>query len=256
MDRKSYWNESYLKYWEAKVNEANSNNGLTLNKNDIKTTSNDLMFECCDLIDVNKGMNVLDFGSGLCRVYPYFKNKKVNYYGIDISEAMICKSKKVYPELKYKLFVSEGENLIFKDLFFDIVLCFGVFDACYQEDALKEMLRVLKKDGLLVLTGKNNLYFKDDEKAFVAEKNARAKGHPNYFTNVKNMIFQLQEYGYSIEKSFYFPRRGDFQKKNHVNEIPDRFYEYLLIIRKNGIKALRSSKFSDSYSDTFKEINI
>jgi ubiquinone/menaquinone biosynthesis C-methylase UbiE len=256
MDRKQYWNESYLKYWEAKVNEANNDEELTINKNDVKTISDNLVFEYCDLVNLNKNMNVLDFGCGFGRCYSYFKNKKVSYHGIDISEAMINESKRLYPELNNKLIVNEGEKLDFNSLYFDFILCFGVFDACYQEDALKEILRVLKKDGVLLLTGKNNLYIENDEKAFVAEKNARAKGHPNYFTNVKSVINQLSKYGYSVEDSFYFFRRGDFQEKKYVKQIPDRFYEYLLIIKKDGIEIPNFNKFSDSYSDTFRETKI
>ena len=38
-------------------------------------------------------------------------------------------------------------------------MCFSVFDACSQEETIKELLRILKKDGLILLTGKNNEYF-------------------------------------------------------------------------------------------------
>lgn len=256
MNRKQYWNENYLRYWEAKVKEANADEELIINKHDIKTAADNLIFKYCDLLNINEYNNVLDFGCGFCRVYPYFMNKKVNYWGIDISEAMINEAKKLYPELTDKLIVSEGEKTPFENMYFDNILCFGVFDACYQEDALKEMLRILKINGILILTGKNSLYFEDDEKAFVAERNARSKGHPNYFTNVRNMISQIDKNGYSVEKSFYFLRRGDFQEKKYEEKMPNKFYEYLLIIRKNKNIPISFNKFSDFYSDTFKRKKI
>ena len=37
------------------------------------------------------------------------------------------------------------------------------FDACYQEKALEEMFRGCKNNGYIILTGKNDNYFADDE---------------------------------------------------------------------------------------------
>ena len=52
---------------------------------------------------------------------------------------------------------------------------------------------------------------------------------------------------------YYFERRGDFEKFNYKKEIPQNFYEYLLIFRKkNNVVTL--SSFSNKYSNTFKKM--
>ena len=254
MDRRKYWDENYLKYWKDKVQEANSEQELRLNKNDIKTISDDIVFDYCDMIPLKEGDAVLDFGCGFCRTYDYFENRKVKYFGIDISQAMISESKKNHTELLDRLFVAEGEKLPFQENMFDFLLCFGVFDACYQEIALYEMLRVLKIGGILLLTGKNDNYYADDEKAIIAEEKAREKGHPNYFTDTVSMIKQLKERNIEIRESFYFERRGNFSTGTATKEMPKNFYEYLLIMQKKEEGSNRQfDKFSSDYSKTFKE---
>ena len=71
----------------------------------------------------------------------------------------------------------------------------GVFDCTYQNEALSEFFRVLVPGGRMYLTGKNDKYCRDDYLAFAAEKGARAKGHPNYFTDVKRMREVIADYG-------------------------------------------------------------
>lgn len=254
MDRKEYWNENYVKYWKDKVEEANLNGKIYINKGDIKTTSDSLIFDLCNSLEFEDNSKILDFGCGFCRLYENFKHKSVQYYGIDISSAMVEESIRNYPELKDRLLVSEGEKLPFENETFDIIVCFGVFDACYQEKALKEILRVLKVGGKVILTGKNYKYFSEDEKALVAEKNARAKGHPNYFTDVHSMISQIIEQGIVIRDQFYFPKRGDFQDMKYYKEIQDQFYEYLLILEKQKSINKDFNKFSYEYSNTFREL--
>lgn len=256
MDRKEYWNKNYLEYFRKKIKEANSSGGLIVNKNDVKTASDNLIFEVIESIKIGENYNVLDFGCGFCRIYPYFKNKKVKYKGIDISEAMIKESLELYPELNGNLFVSEGENLPFDNNTFDFEICFGVFDACYQETALREMIKTLNIGGRLLLTGKNTGYYEDDDKAIIAEENARLKQHPNYFTDVKYMIEQLKKNGCIIEKAFFFERRGDFADFKFKDNLPEKFYEYLLVIRKKqDLNIDKFEKFSHKYSKTYRTIN-
>ena len=133
-----------------------------------------------------------------------------------------------------------------------MIICNGVFDACYQEDALSEMLRVIKVGGYLMFSGKNNMYFLDDEEAFIAEVNARKKGHPNYFTDVHNMLDQLKPF-VEVVRERYALRRGDYAKGLFESVIPDTFYEWALIVKKTVTKDTRIefNKFSDLYSLTY-----
>ena len=253
-DRTQYWNEKYVKYWKKRTEEADkSTEKLSkMINSDAKTASSNEIYEFLDLLEYSKDEKLLDFGCGFGRLYNYFKFKNVNYFGIDISQAMINEMIREYPDSKDKLKVSEGENLPFEDKSFDKVICLGVFDACYQERALHELCRVCNIGGYIVITGKNDNYFDDDEKALVAEINARAKGHPNYFTNVLDLMKMLKMADIEIVKERYFLRRADCAEQKYVSEIPDHFYEWRLILRKTSdIKIDSFEKFSDKYSKTW-----
>ena len=53
------------------------------------------------------------------------------------------------------------ESLGFDNSYFNSIICFGVFDACYQSATLAELLRVLSENnGCLVVSG--NFYASDD----------------------------------------------------------------------------------------------
>jgi SAM-dependent methyltransferase len=112
------------------------------------------------------------------------------------------------------------------------VVCWAVFDACFQEEALAEMARVLRVGGRLLLTGKHDDYWDDDELAYTAEVNARAKGHPNYFTHFPALAAALPELGLQLERAFYFERRGDLAINRYLLAPPPHFYEYVAIVRK------------------------
>lgn len=259
-DRKKYWNEEYTEYWK-KVTEEAENKEITTTKikktteGDCKSTGKTVAYELFDELTYNEYDKVLDYGCGFGRFVEYFKDK-TNYYGIDISEAMIKECIRIYPDIREQFMVSEGENLPYKDGFFNKIICYGVFDACYQEKALAEMFRVLAIDGEIIITGKNYSYMIDDNLAYDAEKGAREKGHPNYFTDVNNLLEQLSEIAI-IKKEKYFLRRGDFTNNIYVNVMPKHFYEYALILKKKRINynEINFSKFSYKYSKTWREIN-
>lgn len=88
---------------------------------------------------------------------------------------------------------------LFEDESFDVIVCMGVFDCCDQEVTLKELLRVLKVNGKLLTSGKNKNYFGNDNPAWIAEVNARKKGQPNSFTDVRNILEQLSAIGNKLE---------------------------------------------------------
>lgn len=103
-----------------------------------------------------------------------------------------------------------------------------------------------------MVSGKNNFYFADDKEALIAEEAARKKGHPNYFTDVANLKRQISEFA-QIENQQYALRRGDFSAGKFVYEMPERFYEWVLIIRKTVDWKPIFDKLSDKYSRTWQE---
>lgn len=249
---KEYWNE-YVAYWEHRVEEAN-------NKKEVKDkTSDDTLLEIYyKKMNVRKNDIFLDYGCGSGRLYKSYRREfgsDNNYYGVDISGVCLQHAEKAYDELKIGENIREidGLHIPFNNGTFDKIICFGVFDACNQEKIIKELLRVLKVGGTLLLTGKNNQYFSDDQAAAIAETNARKKGHPNYFTDVHGFIKQLTGHGVQIQDSYYFLRRGDFSIDKYEKTIPDIFYEWALFLSKQEENLKEYQQFSNIYSRTFED---
>ncbi len=255
MDRKEYWNEKYTKYWKEVTDDANTEGIVSHVKKttagDFKAAGENVITKFFDMIVYEQEEKLLDYGCGFGRFFSYF-NQKSDYYGIDISKAMIDKCKENYPDAESKFLVAEGEKLPFEDGFFEKIICYDVFDACYQEQALAEMFRVVAKNGIIVLTGKNNCYHFDDEQAYIAEEAARKKNHPNYFTDVKSMINQMNNFT-KLEHERYYAYRGDFAQDKYLSQMPERFYEWALIVRKLENREWKFEKFSSDYSKTWKE---
>jgi tRNA (uracil-5-)-methyltransferase TRM9 len=104
--------------------------------------------------DLKEGEKVLDLGCGNGRWYKVFKEKKVDYFGVDNSEKLIEIAKENFPDAKF--FVGDALNLPFQDDFFDKVYSIALLHHIPSEDfrikVLKEAKRVLKPGGILILT--------------------------------------------------------------------------------------------------------
>lgn len=248
MDRKSYWNDHYLQYWKTRT----STEAQNVAKQDCVPADVSVFDNYLQLLGLKLGDKVLEVGAGFGRLIPSILKYGVKLYCIDISPQMI---KNVIEEWERQLEdvrVAETENLPYESEHFDCVICWAVFDACYQNQALQNMSKVLKVGGKLILTGKNDNYWDDDENAFVAEVNARAKGHPNFFTDLTKLGSEIREVGLQINHMFYFERRGDLSENKYILQKPDLFYEYILIGEKiaNSLAHYKND-VSQEFSKTF-----
>ncbi|MFA6437305.1 MAG: class I SAM-dependent methyltransferase [Candidatus Paceibacterota bacterium] len=99
------------------------------------------------------GMKTLDLGCGNGRLYEILKNKEIEYTGVDISENLINIARAKYPKIEF--LVGDGIELPFRDYSFDIVYSVAVFhhlpSKTLRVQFLKEVKRVLKKDGKIIL---------------------------------------------------------------------------------------------------------
>jgi ubiquinone/menaquinone biosynthesis C-methylase UbiE len=100
----------------------------------------------------NKGdKTILDLGCGkgfFCS-YLYRKNNRV--YGIDPSEKDIALAHCVHPHITFN--VGYGETLPYADEYFDTVVSVCALEHMQDDGTvLKEVYRVLKKDGIFVLS--------------------------------------------------------------------------------------------------------
>lgn len=247
-NNKQYWND-YVTYWEDKVKQANDDKHA-----EDKTNDDTLLEIYYRKLDVKKNDIFLDYGCGSGRLYAIYSKefgRENNYFGIDVSGTCLEHAQKKNEGLKVERNLKEfdGLHIPFHDNSFDKIICFGVFDACNQEAVIGELFRVLNKEGTLLITGKNNYYFDDDEAAMIAEVNARKKGHPNYFTDVYSFTNQLREHNVELLETYYFLRRGDFPKNQAVKEMPEIFYEWAYYLKKTEkYKNGEWYKFSDKYS--------
>jgi ubiquinone/menaquinone biosynthesis C-methylase UbiE len=252
--RAAYWDRTYRKYWEERVAEAQAKEGASeVQKGDARTEG-DWVYERVFNLHALKPGNVLDVGCAWGRMFPIYRERDLQVSGVDISESMIEAARANYdnvPGIEH-LKVATAENLPFDDDSFDNLICVAVFDATYQHQALASFLRVLKPGGHLYLTGKSDRYAMDDELAFAAEKGARAKGHPNYFTDVPAMRAAMAAAGCRELGAYAFARRGDFAEFAHSTELEPPYYEWFLVIEAPETSAdFQFSEFSSEYSKTF-----
>lgn len=105
---------------------------------------------------------VLDIGCGPAVFTEALLKNGCEVWGIDISPEMITRAKKKIGGLKdspnLHLATGDIERLDFPDEYFDSVLCVGVLE--YLDDdssALKEIYRVLKREGMAIFTVPNAL---------------------------------------------------------------------------------------------------
>ena len=109
---------------------------------------------------------VLEIGCGNARNLIPFAKKNIECYGIDFSQKMIEKAKEYSKKhnLKIHLKKADMKNLPYNSEYFNFVLHIASLHHLKSEDellqALKEVKRVLKKDGIILLTVWNKLQLK------------------------------------------------------------------------------------------------
>lgn len=107
------------------------------------------------LIDYTKsGDRVLDLGCGNGRLLKVLKDKKVEYIGVDNSEKLIEAARREFPGENFQ--VADILHLSFPDNYFDKIYCIAVLHHIpsneFRLQVLKEIKRVLRPGGLLILT--------------------------------------------------------------------------------------------------------
>lgn len=101
-----------------------------------------------------KRLATLDVGCGNGRLSHFLKNEPIEYVGVDNNRTMLRIAKKKNPHVTFRF--AEITKLPFSTHSFDTVWCIAVLHHLptkkLRVKALKEIKRILKKNGLLMLT--------------------------------------------------------------------------------------------------------
>ncbi len=110
-----------------------------------------------ELLAPKKDQSLIDLGFGRGFFLRELENRKMDLYGIDFCESAKNAATKVLKESK--LFVGDLHQLPFKNNTFDFVTCLGVIEHLVHPDkGVKEIGRILKKDGTAILTIPNSIF--------------------------------------------------------------------------------------------------
>uniref|UniRef100_A0A832G6Q9 Class I SAM-dependent methyltransferase n=1 Tax=Ignavibacterium album TaxID=591197 RepID=A0A832G6Q9_9BACT len=145
--RSNYWEEIYSK----------SKNPPNFMIYELDSRKEKALF-AIDRFANGRTINVLDIGCGTGHYMEELLIRNHNVTGIDVAFGMLMKAKQKLDKFNGKshLIKSNIENLPFNDNSFDVILCIGVIE--YLPDipkALKEINRVLKGDGIVILSAPN-----------------------------------------------------------------------------------------------------
>jgi ubiquinone/menaquinone biosynthesis C-methylase UbiE len=102
---------------------------------------------------------VLDIGCGPGIIGNTFRGRPIEYHGVDISEEMIKECIDNFgndPQFRFSL--GKIESLSFPESCFDVVLCLGIFEYVLDVHvAISEIVRVLKLNGIVIVTMHNGM---------------------------------------------------------------------------------------------------
>jgi ubiquinone/menaquinone biosynthesis C-methylase UbiE len=105
-------------------------------------------------MDFEESPKLLDVGCGNGRLLDFFKDHSIEYTGLDNNKKLLTLAKKAHPKAEFKY--GDILKIPFPANTFDTVWCIAVLHHIPTEElqlkALKEMHRVLKSKGKLMLT--------------------------------------------------------------------------------------------------------
>lgn len=164
---------------------------------------------------IKKGkIKVLDVACGTGRMLPvvFSVEKEANYTGLDTSNEMtsvlIKKAKELGVEKRVKLKIGDATKIPFKDNSFDLVFSYHLLWHLPKEEQkkiIKEMIRVTKKEGIIIFDILNEKFVWEKVKSpFGIEKTEGI--HKLKISEVKQII---GEQGYQIEKLNDAPIKND-----------------------------------------------
>ncbi len=162
----------------------------------------------------------LDVGCGPGTFSRLLVKRGFKVCAVDFSEEMVRAAKERTEDKSIDYRTAEVCKLPFFDNYFDVVICSGVFQHVYDyKKALREMRRVLKNKGLLVITTLNSLsadslFFKNELRRY------------NPYDMKKNMAVENFS-GVEIKGIYFSPFAPDFFTDFVLKSKIYRFFNFL-----------------------------
>lgn len=137
--------------------------------------------------------NLLDIGCASGYDTKYFLKKAEKVYAVDCNKEFIDIAKRKYPKIDFK--VSFAENLPFNKEMFDVVVLGDVLEHVNNEEKiLREIYRVLKKKGYLILSVPNKGLF-----SFLDPDNFYIN-----FPRIHNFLYRIVKKGkFDLKKEYH-----------------------------------------------------
>lgn len=117
-----------------------------------------LLWDVYQALELAPGMSVLDAGCGTGNLELFISEKPhppVQFHGIDFSAEMLARARRKCRDLGFATFTQHdlSRPLPFPDASFDRIVSINVLYALeHRDDTMRELLRVLKPEGRIVLT--------------------------------------------------------------------------------------------------------
>ncbi len=164
--------------------------------------------------NIGSGSRVLNVGCGDGYVDRFLKKKFKKVYSIDINKSDLKIAKSINPEKNVIYKEESASNLPFKNDFFDAVVCTELIEHIPDDKkVIKEIYRVLKKNGRLMLTIPHKKYnFSYDPINYIYERllgnyfhfGMYGFGHLRLYTE-ENIIGLLADFkNVNIKKDLHF----------------------------------------------------
>ncbi len=222
-EKTAHFGGDYVRYWRERV---------VASPDGTPASTPQALRSCLPELDLQPGQTVVDLGCGFGRMLPLLEGEGRSVVGVDLSAEMVDAAA-ILPYAAVLRGTVEDTRL--PSAWADRMLCWATFDVAEQEQGWKELWRVLRPSGRVLLSGKNDLYRHDDEPALVAERNAFLKDFPNHFTDVAAILRADASWGFRVVRAWGYERRGDLGEDRRFDLLQDSerpFYEFVFVLER------------------------
>jgi ubiquinone/menaquinone biosynthesis C-methylase UbiE len=147
--QKFFTNQSNVEYWES-VYDQQDFYGDCIRQRMSKALT------WLDGLRLSENSSILDAGCGAGRLAHEAAKRGYHVFGMDYSYGMLVKASSIYnreDQHNVKPFQGDIESVPLQDSDFDVIICLGVISYLKSEEkALRELARILKPGGVLVLS--------------------------------------------------------------------------------------------------------